>query len=159
MSKSFNLYIGQAGHLLVMSELLYRGWNVATPQVDRGDDVFVVKDENGDLKRVQVKTANGKALSRGGIKAQFSLRLDQLETPRVPDIHYIFVIRDGDKWLDFVVIMRRELSDIEVVHKIGSRTKNKLILSMTITSQEIKCSGYSLKSYRNNWKEFPIINH
>ncbi len=44
-----NFYIGRAGQLAVMAEFLLRGWNVALPEVDVGDDVFVVKDEGGDL--------------------------------------------------------------------------------------------------------------
>ncbi len=42
-----------------------RGWNVAIPEVDRGDDIFVVKDDDGDMKRVQVKTANANRTLRG----------------------------------------------------------------------------------------------
>jgi hypothetical protein len=38
-----------------MSEFLMRGWNVAVPEVDIGDDIFVVRDENGEFVRVQVK--------------------------------------------------------------------------------------------------------
>ena len=33
------------------------GWNVAIPEVDIGDDIFVVQDDNGTLRRVQVKTS------------------------------------------------------------------------------------------------------
>ena len=34
MTKKFNLYVGKAGQLYVMSEFLMRGWNVAMPEVD-----------------------------------------------------------------------------------------------------------------------------
>jgi hypothetical protein len=47
MSKRQNLYLGKAGQLLVMSEFLARGWNVATPEVDVGDDLFVIEDKEG----------------------------------------------------------------------------------------------------------------
>ena len=40
MSKKNNPYIGKAGHLFVMSKFLLRGWNVSTPEVDIGDDIF-----------------------------------------------------------------------------------------------------------------------
>ncbi|MEN9611893.1 MAG: hypothetical protein RLZZ628_2707 [Bacteroidota bacterium] len=33
MTQKFNLYLGKAGQLVVMSEFLARGWNVATPEV------------------------------------------------------------------------------------------------------------------------------
>ena len=45
MSKKFNLYLGKAGQLAAMSYFLMRGWNVATPEVDVGDDLFVVEDK------------------------------------------------------------------------------------------------------------------
>jgi hypothetical protein len=64
MSKKFNLYLGKAGQLTTMSEFLARGWNVATPEVDVGDGLFVVEDKKGLFKRVQVKTAQ--AVERQG---------------------------------------------------------------------------------------------
>ena len=36
-------YVGRAGQLAVMSEFLLRGYNVAIPEVDEGDDVLVVR--------------------------------------------------------------------------------------------------------------------
>ena len=50
-------YLAKAGHLAVMSELAFLGYNVATPEIDIGDDVFAVNDETGALYRIQVKTA------------------------------------------------------------------------------------------------------
>lgn len=65
MSKQ-NSYTGRGGQFAVMAEFVVRGYNVAIPEIDVGDDIFVVKDSNGDLSRVQVKTASGKSLSRTG---------------------------------------------------------------------------------------------
>ena len=33
-------HIGKAGHLAAMAEFLLRGYNVAMPEVDVGDDIF-----------------------------------------------------------------------------------------------------------------------
>jgi hypothetical protein len=55
-----HLYTGKSGQLAVMAELVSRGYNVAVPEVDIGDDIFVVRDRDGQLSRVQVKTANAK---------------------------------------------------------------------------------------------------
>jgi len=66
-----------------MAEFLLRGWNAALPEVDIGDDVFVVKDEDGDLSRIQVKTATAKPTG-GAYSAQFAVALSQLKTPRQP---------------------------------------------------------------------------
>src|SRR5262249_41736184 len=66
------LYFGRSGELAAMSELLYRGHNVADPEVDVGDDVFVVRDEEDRVTRVQVKSANATGQHDGYI-AQFSI--------------------------------------------------------------------------------------
>jgi hypothetical protein len=74
MKKNYHLYLGKAGHLTVMSEFLTCGWNVAIPEVDVGDDIFVVQDDNGTLRRVQVKTSTSiEAIKKHG-KYSRSLR-------------------------------------------------------------------------------------
>ena len=60
-------YVGKAGQLAVMAELALRGYNVAIPEMDIGDDVFVLNDATGALSRVQVKTANGTKQERSGL--------------------------------------------------------------------------------------------
>ncbi|NEQ67117.1 MAG: hypothetical protein F6K21_16740 [Symploca sp. SIO2D2] len=44
MAKRANLYLAQAGQAVVMAEFLARGWNVAVPQVDVGDDLSNYRD-------------------------------------------------------------------------------------------------------------------
>jgi hypothetical protein len=91
MSKKNNLYLGKAGQLVAMAEFLARGWNVAVPEVDIGDDIFVVRDETGDYSRVQVKTSSG--ISRKtGISAQFNLPISQIEELPTPELTYIFLV-------------------------------------------------------------------
>lgn len=60
-----SLYTGRSGQLAVMAEFLFRGYNVAIPEVDVGDDIFVVKDSNGEYARIQVKTAIATKTSNG----------------------------------------------------------------------------------------------
>jgi hypothetical protein len=57
-------YIGKAGQFAVMAELAFRGYNVAIPEIDVGDDVFVVNQGTGFLSRIQVKTATGRKLTQ-----------------------------------------------------------------------------------------------
>lgn len=45
-------YTGKSGQLAVMAEFLIRGYNVAMPEVDEGDDVFVVHHD-GDQRGSQ----------------------------------------------------------------------------------------------------------
>ncbi|HVX01096.1 MAG TPA: hypothetical protein VHA52_11795, partial [Candidatus Babeliaceae bacterium] len=77
MTKKFNSYLGKAGHLNVMSEFLMLGWNVAIPEVDIGDDIFVVQDDNGTLRRVQVKTSTS-TVRTGSFSGQFSVSVKNL---------------------------------------------------------------------------------
>lgn len=77
MTKKFNQYLGKAGHLYVMSEFLMLGWNVAIPEVDIGDDIFVVQDDNGTLRRVQVKTSTS-TVRKDGFSGQFSISVKNL---------------------------------------------------------------------------------
>ncbi len=58
-------HLGRAGQLAVMAELLARGWNVAIPEVDIGDDVFVAQDDGARLTRVQLKTTAAEARRDG----------------------------------------------------------------------------------------------
>jgi hypothetical protein len=94
--------------MAAMAEFLWRGWNVALPEVDVGEDIFVIKDEGGQLWRVQVKTATAQ-LQRDGYSAQFSVSLRQLETVRVPDLVYVFVVRRASSWRPFIIIDREAL--------------------------------------------------
>src|SRR5687768_8786775 len=50
-----SLYKGASGQMAVLSEFLYRLMNVAVPEVDVGDDIFVVKEQDEAVTRVQVK--------------------------------------------------------------------------------------------------------
>ena len=83
MSKKYNLYLGKAGQLAAMSFFLMRGWNVATPEVDIGDDIFVVDDKQGFFNRIQVKTAQA-IIRENSYSVQFNLPLAQLETSTDP---------------------------------------------------------------------------
>ncbi len=83
-TKMQNLYTGMSGHLGAMSEFLSLGYNVAIPEVDRGDDVFVVRDDDGDLSRIQVKTANART-TQYGYRAMVAVPMLQLEIPKDPE--------------------------------------------------------------------------
>jgi hypothetical protein len=52
-------HFGRAGEYFAMSELLLRGWNVAVPVVDVGDDVFIIDDNDKTTHRIQVKARSG----------------------------------------------------------------------------------------------------
>jgi hypothetical protein len=97
-----------------MAEFLMRGYNVAIPEVDVGEDLFVVRDRDGELSRIQVKCSVARPKTRGGFSVSFNLRLDQLETPTTPEVHYVFVVRREARWGDFILVAREKLYDMHV---------------------------------------------
>jgi len=96
VKKNYHLYLGKAGHLTVMSEFLTRGWNVAIPEVDIGDDIFVVQDDNGTLRRVQVKTSIS-TIRKNNFSGQFNVPLSQLSNMANIPVHYVFVVRHNEQ--------------------------------------------------------------
>ena len=155
-----NLYTGKAGHLAVMAELLRRGWNTAIPDVDRGVDIFVVNDNDGTLRRVQVKTAVAKSLKHEGYNALFSVPLQQLRTSITTDITYVFAVWLHDHWDTFVVINGRIIED-KRQYDMGNESKGKsLLLRLRFKGASITCGQHDLSQYRNDWDtRFPVIEH
>jgi hypothetical protein len=151
-----SLYIGRAGQLLVMSEFLLRGWNAALPEVDVGDDVFVVKDESGDLSRIQVKTAISKP-SGGAYTAQFAVGLSQPKTPRNPDLIYVFTVRHGPNWGPYLIIPREKLRQEHEFHHIGSASMERLILRFVYEPDRARCGTRDLSAFLNDWTKWPVI--
>lgn len=159
MSKLANLYIGRAGQMVVMAEFLVRGYNVAVPEVDIGDDIFVVRDIDGLHSRIQVKTTNATP-TQDGYSARYTLKLSQLENPSTPDTWYVFVNRLQDEWESFLVISRQELYDLYEIHDIGSVNRNKVLsLYVSYTKDGVICSGQNLIQYLNNWNSWMLIDH
>jgi hypothetical protein len=153
MAKS--AYVGKAGQLAVMAEYLLRGYNVAMPEVDEGDDVFVVENRSGELWRVQVKTAIG--LRRGrGWRATYSVSRNQLQKERTPDLFYVFALRRESTW-EFVLMSRGTLEDEVDDYHVGSRSGDDVVLTVTFQEHAVLCSRRDWQGYRNNWSEWPII--
>ncbi len=113
-------FFGEATHLHVMSELLLCGFNVAIPQVDTGDDIFVVHNQDGGgFIRIQVKGAHLKPYKydKGkGLKceATFTVPSRQLKNPppTTGGLVYIFVVRDESSslWLPPCILSYDTLS-------------------------------------------------
>ena len=139
-----------------MSEFLTRGWNVAIPEVDIGDDIFVVQDDNGTLRRVQVKTSASVPLTNG-YKGQFNIPVKQLENITNIPIHYVFIVRHDNKWSEPVIIRQDNLLGHRQNHKIGSVYKGNLNLQFSYLSDTIKCSKIDLSKYIADFSDFPLI--
>jgi hypothetical protein len=107
-------HFGRAGEYFAMSELLLRGWNVAVPVVDVGDDVFIIDDNDKTTRRLQVKTAAG---VRDGTafppkyNALFGLSRRQLREAQPIELFFLFLARIERGWR-FLIVPRYELVQI-----------------------------------------------
>lgn len=144
--------------MAVMAELLWRGWNVAVPEVDVGEDVLVVKDETGDLWRVQVKTATAKP-QEGGYSAQFHVDADQLKSPRTPDLVYIFAVRSLSGWEPFTLIERGTLQEEHRLYGVGSASRDGVVFRFVSRGSVLVCSGRDFSAFQNDWSRWPVIVH
>jgi hypothetical protein len=156
MTKSnYHLYFGKAGHLFVMAEFLLRGWNVAIPEVDEGDDIFVVKHEEGKLIRVQVKTSNAKILN-DGFSGMFSIGLQQLTDISKGDIVYVFLVRKNNNWISPLIITREDLFDILIKSGLNRDSKSQTI-RFTFKENKVLIKQIDLTEYQNNFEDFIIF--
>jgi hypothetical protein len=148
-------YVGKAGQLAVMAEFLLRGYNVAMPEVDVGDDIFVVADRTGRLWRIQVKTAIGK--KRGyGYSGKFAIRAAQLEEAKVPDLFYVFALRAAERW-EFLVVSRAKLMQEQENYYVASRGGRNLIFTFRFQPSAVMCSRRDFQHCRNHWPDWPLI--
>jgi hypothetical protein len=150
-------YVGKAGHLAVMSELALRGYNVAMPEIDVGDDIFAVNDSNGSLYRVQVKTSQGTQRNKS-VTAQFRIRLSQIRNNALtPDLSYVFVARRKVRW-KFLVMERAVL--LHLMNNDGVGTESGGYLQLTVTfkdDQTVTASGSDLSRYYKDWSRWPVL--
>jgi len=65
-------HIGAAGELALMSEFAYRGYKVSIPEIDQGDDAWVMNHQNGHAWRFQVKTSQPKEQRKSTLSVQYT---------------------------------------------------------------------------------------
>ena len=149
-------YVGKAGHLAVMSELALRGYNVAMPEIDIGDDVFVVNDATGAMWRVQVKTSSAKR-QKSSYRYQFRLRLSAITTAQTPDLHFVFVMRAAEHWR-YAVIDRSVLNNYRTANNIGTVSKDYLQLPMTLYDDgRLIASNLGLSHHLEDWSRWVVL--
>ena len=134
------------------------GWNVAIPEVDVGDDIFVVQDENGTLRRVQVKTSTSTA-RKDGFSGQFSVSVKNLRNISTILVHYIFLVRHNDEWTKLVIIRQDYLLEHFENDKVGSESKGNITFYFSYTKDKIECSGQDFTKYIKEFTDFPQIIH
>lgn len=160
-------HFGRAAEFFIMSELLLRGWNVAIPVVDIGDDVFIIDDNDKTTWRIQVKAARGERDADNGYRAQFSLSRAQLKRADNIELFFVFLVRLDERWR-FLVIAREELHRIRQLYIDNAQEKpvrgrppidddeaksGSLGLTVTIDSKSAKAWGESLDEFLDTWPE------
>lgn len=141
-----------------MSEFLIPGWNVAIPEVDIGDDIFVVQDSNGTLRRVQVKTSASKK-RKATYSGQFSASVKNLLNITNSFVYYIFIVRHNDEWSKPVIIRQDYLLDHFENNKVGTEHNGNIIFYFSYLEGEVTCSGQHFTKYIRDFTDFPLISH
>ena len=164
-TRSKRAFFGRSAQLAVMAELLHRCINVAIPEVDVGDDIFVVKGLSPQVTRVQVKGATAREQQRS-YYALINVPLDQLSVPQDnPPLVYAFPIRRWDdkigRWSDFLVIRRgtlfarfNEQAGTKYVDDKG-RLYVQFRVVLTTDSAKSGPGGVNFQRYRNAWDPWP----
>lgn len=135
------------------------GWNVAIPEVDIGDDIFVVQDDNGTLRRVQVKTSKATIKKGTGFSAQFNIALKNLRTNTGIPVYYIFIVRYEGAWSKPVIIRQDYLLDHVENNGVGSNSNGKITFYFAYTNEKVSCSGQDFTKYIRDFTDFPAIEH
>ena len=148
-----DLFTGQAGEHAVISKFLIKGWNVAVPQVDVGDDLLVARQEDAYVP-VQVKTARARQ-QRKSYAGTFRLAVQQIQTPRWPDLVYVFAVYHKARWSDFIVVPRRDLHTLREVDGVGTATGDHLSLRVSFHPDSVRCSGQDWSVFRDQWSAIP----
>ncbi len=133
------------------------GWNVAIPEVDVGDDIFVVQDDNGTLRRVQVKTSTSTARNNS-YSGQFSVSVNNLRNITNILVHYVFLVRHNGEWVKPVIIRQDYLLD-HFNNNVGSEASGNITFYFSYTNGKVECSGQDFTKYVKDFTDFPQIEH
>ncbi len=141
-----------------MAEFLIRGWNVAIPEVDIGDDIFVVQDEDGTFRRVQVKTSSA-TLHRESFSGKFSVSIRNLKNLSNVLVHYVFIVRNGADWSKPLVIRQDLLWGHYKNEGLGSVAGGNITFYFSYAADKVTCSGKDFTHYLNAFDDFPQLYH
>ncbi|MEZ4450696.1 MAG: hypothetical protein R3B09_14540 [Nannocystaceae bacterium] len=165
MANDSSAHFGMAGHLAAMSEFLLRGYNTALPVVDRGDDLLTIEDDEGDVRRVQVKTRMidpGRADPNGCWTVSAKISRRQLQEDKNTPLYYLFALRVEERWC-FLLVSQLDLVVLfDSASMANPRMKSHDVagddLQVTITVKPGEYAavwGQRLESYPDVWRGFP----
>ena len=112
-------YIGRAGEHLVVSELLFRGYNASIMTVDEGIDITAIKGDK--LFNIQAKTSKENKFNKHVI----TISVSSFQTHQSHNIYYIFVLRGNTTnflILPYIVI-RKNIDESNILETSNKRYK------------------------------------
>jgi hypothetical protein len=165
-----HLFLGKAGQLACMAELLYLGYNAAIPEVDIGEDIFIINHKEEQVSYLQIKTSELfiDPSDKQENYYQFTVSIKQLNTTGKLPFYYVFAYRNLERPnFDFVVFERAWLSEKrkEYNDKRGGEKATKQI-NIRIYPQNGRLLGWGRKGgdpldftdHLNNFEEkFPRL--
>jgi hypothetical protein len=145
-----------------MAEFLHRRINVAIPEVDVGDDVFVVKGSDESVVRVQVKSATATDQQNSYV-GRFVVPEVQLAMSKdSPPLVYVFALRRGNRWTEFVVIRRATLfarrTEGAGYRQVDAGGTANIEFRITFRPDSALCgpgNGVDFHRYRDAWDPWP----
>jgi hypothetical protein len=119
-----------------MAEFLVREWNVAIAEVDTGDDIYVVEENKGTLKRIQVKTSSV-TQRKNTFSAQYQVSFKSLNKISTSLIYYVFIARKKDDWAKHVIISQEQLLDYVQNKNVGSQLNGYITLYFSYSENKV----------------------
>jgi PD-(D/E)XK endonuclease len=151
------IYKGKAAQLHVMSQLLLRGWNVAIPEIDTGDDVLVVKDETGELRKVQVKsTYTVLQQDRNHFKVKFNIPGKQLTREQPVELTYFFVVLKNGVWHSQIIIIQRDQLEYKLSLMKENTNKENINFYVTFSKKKAISQSEDFSGFINDYSLFPV---
>ena len=154
-------HVGSAGQLALMAEFAYRGYNVSIPEIDQGDDAWVMNHITGHAWRFQVKTSKPYP-QRKSTRFQFNIKLTQIQTALQPDVVFALVMRVDDSW-KYLIMHRTVLQNYLAGNQLGQQTGANYVVSVTYHQQGPKAGQawgaktLNLSHHLNDWSTWPVI--
>lgn len=116
-------HVEKAGRLAVMSEFVFRGFNVANPAFDACKDLVVFDERTSAMFRVYIQSEVAR-VTKAGARVRFVVPERIYRWQRVPQRRFIFTFRVRSDWR-FIILTDEELRNLVMKHEIGTVQKTK----------------------------------
>ncbi len=139
-------YIGKAGEHLVVSELLFRGYNASVMGVDEGIDIVATKEKS--LYNIQVKTSNENKFNY----YVFDLRISSFEKHNRNNTFYIFILKG--KKTNFLILPYFEIQkniDQKNILVINKNTRYRVNIRIRENKLFLGNKQNDMSYFMNNW--------